>query len=191
MKEHPYPPIVRWALLPALAALAGAAGGSAAGLFIVEAPHAPRVALISGTLAACSALASVLTLRRWPTFVCAPLFGLAGLATGIVLAEAVAGGGPSDPWTWLTRLAGQLRAVLVVIGVSVPQAAGHLLTRGGTWRFGLAAWSLAALLVLGVTYPLVHAFERPLVPAVLAGSTFAQLVAVTTSSAIARRLRPT
>ncbi len=110
---HPFPPVVRWAVFPALAALAGAAGGATS----------LRVIVIFGLLAAGAAVGSMLSRKRWVFLVAAPLMGPLAACSGLSLLSAFQG----SSWQMLMSLLQEPGTLILVMGAACLQGAAHTL----------------------------------------------------------------
>ena len=180
MKEHPFPPVVRWALFPALAAIAGACGGAI---------FNPRFAAMAGAIGAGAALASMLTVRLWPSLVAAPAFGILAASSGMALLETLVLGRPGNAWSMLDRLIREPGALILLSAVPLLQSLVHRFALPRPWPLGLAAGFGAAAIVFVLGLACVRG-PGSQVGGFLAAATLAQVPAVLAARAVARRLRP-
>ncbi|HEX7901832.1 MAG TPA: hypothetical protein VF950_29005 [Planctomycetota bacterium] len=190
MREHPYPPVVRWALFPALAGLAGAAGG-VLGVSLAGEASATRLIVIGGCLSAGAGLASMLSSRAWICLLGAPILGVLTASTGVAVVEALERGGAIRPWVLLTRILQDARGLVLVGWVPLAQTIVHRTTSIRGWRPGVALATGFGLLSFALTALLAPRGAGMLpVGATLALSICAQVPAVVAAVAVARRLRP-
>ena len=180
MKEHPFPPVVRWALFPALAGLAGAVGGAV---------FSPRFAAMAGAIGAGAALASMLTVRLWPSLVAAPAFGIFAASSGMALFEAAASGRTGSAWNMLDLLIQEPDALILLSAVPLLQTLIHRFALPRAWPLGLAAGFGAAALAFVLALARVRGSGGE-VGGFLAAATLAQVPAILSARAVARRLRP-
>jgi hypothetical protein len=181
LSAHPFPPVVRWALFPALAAIAGSIGGV---VFL------PRFAVMGGAISAGAALASMLTVRRWPSLVAAPVLGIFAACSGMALFLALASGRPPNAWSMLEDLIRQPDALILLSAVPLLQTAVHRIALPRPWPIGLVAGFGAAFIAFWLTLGFVQGGPVGPVAGFLATSTLAQVPAVLAARAVSRRLRP-
>lgn len=180
---------MRWALFPALAAFAGAAGG-AIGVGLWGRTIAFQAAVFGGAIAAGAALASMLTTREWPSFVAAPVLGISAICSAIALAESFSSGGFPDPHAVLRKLTESFRVLLLLGTVLLLHTAIHRIALRRAWPVALASGAGASLLSFALPTILFVEFGRTEAAAFLSASTLAQVPAVLAARALARRLRP-
>jgi hypothetical protein len=147
---HPFPPVVRWALFPALAALPGGLGGALAMSY-------PDVELILGwfaafgLLAAGSALGACLSGRLWLTWALAlPLsvfWATLALTLGLFVLDI-----PAQPFPLLRRTLAGEGELWCYPALACLQTLAHASALGMSWKRGLGVYLAAALLALPLTY---------------------------------------
>jgi hypothetical protein len=180
---------VRWALFPALAGVAGAAGGAFGGSFWNR-TISLQAAVFGGAISAGAALASMLTTRAWPSLVAAPALGMSAICSAIALAESFRSGGFPDPRAVLEKLVGSFRILLLLGTVILLHTAVHRIALRRAWPVVLASGAVAAILSFALPTLLLLEFGRMEAAAFLSASTLAQVPAVLAARALARRLRP-
>lgn len=185
MSPPPFPPVVRWALFPALAGLAGAAGG-ALGLALTRDANA-RLIVIAGSLSAGAGLGSMLGASVWARLFGAPVLGVLMASAGAALVESLERGGPVQAWSFLARVLSQLDGLILLSWVPFTQAIVHRTTsvRGGLR--GLALGLVFGLLTFGIAAGIG---APTFIGLLLAFAIVAQVPAVLAAGAVARRLRP-
>ncbi|HEX7901833.1 MAG TPA: hypothetical protein VF950_29010 [Planctomycetota bacterium] len=189
MIAHPFPPVVRWALFPALAGLAGGVGGalgaSLGGLGMDVWP-----VVMTGALSMGAALASMLTMYAWPCLLAAPAFGLFVLVTGLACMDTVESGDPPNPRRIINHMMNELSVPLLFGTVDLLQAAVHRLALRRSWPIVLGSGIAVATLSFALGLLLPPQLWNFAVAGLLSASTLAQVPAVLAARGVARRLRP-
>ena len=191
---HPFPPVVRWAVFPALAALAGATGGGCAGLLSGHPQDARAMAGMGGALSAGAALAAAFSVRPWVALLAGPGLGLLVLCGGYAAFNRIAGAGPSDPWRLLLELLWSPGIFLIFGGTLWLQAAAHVRELRPDRSAGPLRRTLSYLVAAAVTFPFGWA-APPSAKGVQIGTftlliTALQILPLLASLALARRLQP-
>ena len=172
---------MRWAIVPALAAVAGCAGG-ALGDWLSK--YEGGLWPMAGGIAGAAAVASTLTRRAWPCFLAAPALGILGAAAG---PEVLRRG---SAWETLSWVLGAPDALILLSAAGLFQVLIHWIgARRSRWA-ALAAGLVSSGALFLAALPLVAASIRFAVGAFLALSTLAQVPVALAARAIARRLRP-
>ncbi len=177
----PFPPVVRWAVFPALAALAGATGGALAAL---AAEHGWFLwTAIAGSLGAGSAFSSGFERRPWLAFLVGPVLG-ALFACAAAFANGHLENGFIDVIRNLLREPQTLFSMASAVSL---QTAAHLLAlrRAGPARLG-AIYGGAAVLAGSIAAAFMDVRG---IATLFFLSTAAQVVALPASRALARRLQ--
>ncbi len=190
---HPFPPVVRWAVFPALAAMAGAAGGGCASLLSGHPQYARDMAGMGGALSAGAALAAAFSVRPWVALLAGPGLGLLVLCGGYAAFERIAGAGPSDPWRLLLELLRSPGIFLIFGGTLWLQAAAHVRELSPARSVSPLTRSLSYLVTAALAFPLGWASPRhenmwP-IAAFCSLTTAPQILPLLASLALAKRLK--
>jgi hypothetical protein len=185
----PFPFVVRWALFPAFAGLAGALGAAAPRVVLGE--TAMEWAIAGGALSAAGALGAVVSARPWLVAAMVPLFAVCGSLMGFVWGMAWRGVPvtAADAFQELRR--GDHVTTLFAVAALHVTAAHAVAIRGGAldrWDRGLAIYLTAGLgaALISVCYGLIAVDFVP----VLFCCVLAQFTPARAAAHFARRLRP-
>jgi hypothetical protein len=190
-RSHPFPPVVRWALFPALAAFAGSVGGALGAALILREFDNPGPAIMAGALGAGASFASMLTTRSWPAFIAAPALSVSAFVSGFAILEAIESGYFPAPWLILTQLTHEGGTVLPIGFAALAQTATHRIAIQRSWVVGFAAGAGFAVLTLALVLTLLpNEPQRIAVAGLLSAATLAQVPAILAARGVARRLRP-
>ena len=190
---HPFPPVVRWAIFPALAALAGAAGGVASWVFTDPTAGLILPSVFLASLAAGCAAGAMLSTRRWVFLAGSPILGFLTLCTWFSLA-GFPGIRAMSPWEVALLFLGESKACLLILGTAWLQGAAH------TWSLHLrpafrtlrsaGPYGIAALLAGLLALLFVKGREGAELALCFSLFTAFQAAAFLASLALARRLQP-
>ena len=157
-RPHPFPPVVRWVVFPALAVLAGAAGSVA---IIRESDVAVIGALLSLSAAVCIAITS----KPLPGLVGVPFVGLFLFCGGFAAFQLLwQGRSNSDAWDVAQKLWESKEAAALFLAVTLAQAVGHYLSLIRKLRLGPSLLLYAGLgfLVGAIFVPIMpHSNPKP------------------------------